>query len=72
MLVEQVAHPSRFAVVDSWESGAKNACFAPFYTKNDHFAKTGSGQTWGKLEQRGVFSGRLLALLTVLVRGAVR
>jgi hypothetical protein len=56
VLVEQVAHPSRFAVVDSWESGAKNACFAPFYTKNDHFAKTGSGQTWGKLEQRGVFS----------------
>jgi hypothetical protein len=22
-----------------------NAFFAPFYTKNDHFAKTGSGQT---------------------------
>jgi hypothetical protein len=25
--------------------GAKNASFAPFYTKNDHFTKTGSGQT---------------------------
>ena len=23
----------------------KTAPFAPFYTKNDHFAKTGSGQT---------------------------
>ena len=27
------------------EIGAKNASFAPFCTKNDHFAKTGSGQT---------------------------
>ena len=25
--------------------GAKNASFAPFYTRNDHFTKTGSGQT---------------------------
>jgi hypothetical protein len=25
--------------------GAKNASFAPFYTKNNHFTKTGSGQT---------------------------
>jgi hypothetical protein len=25
--------------------GAKNASIAPFYTKNNHFTKTGSGQT---------------------------
>ena len=24
--------------------GAKKAFFAPFYTKTDHFSKTGSGQ----------------------------
>jgi hypothetical protein len=24
---------------------------APFYTENDHFTKTGSGQTWGKLKK---------------------
>ena len=24
------------------------------YTKNDHFAKTGSGQTWGKLKKSRV------------------
>ena len=24
-------------------------CFPMFYTENHHFAKTGSGQTWGKL-----------------------
>jgi hypothetical protein len=27
------------------ESGKKTRLCAPFYTKNDHFAKTGSGQT---------------------------
>jgi hypothetical protein len=29
---------------------AKNGIFEPFIFlyKNDHFAKTGSGQTWGK------------------------
>ena len=27
------------------DAGAKNAFVAPFYTKNDHFTKTGSGQT---------------------------
>jgi hypothetical protein len=31
------------------ENGEKTVPFAPFYTKSDHFAKTGSGQTWGKL-----------------------
>jgi hypothetical protein len=30
--------------------------FAPFYTKNDRFTKTGSGQTQGKLKKRVVFS----------------
>ena len=33
--------------------GAKNAFFAPLYAKNsDHFTKTGSGQTQGKLRQK--------------------
>ena len=27
--------------------------FAPSYTKNGHFAKTGSGQTWGKQHSKG-------------------
>jgi hypothetical protein len=29
--------------------------FAPLYAKNDHFTKTGSGQTQGKLKKRCVF-----------------
>jgi hypothetical protein len=33
----------------------KRISFAPFYTKNDHFTKTDSGQTWGKLKIRGRF-----------------
>ena len=39
--------------------GAKYASFAPLYTENDHFAKTGSGQTQEKLRQQAVFTGRL-------------
>eukprot|EP01046_Picozoa_sp_COSAG06_P010936 COSAG06_NODE_612_length_13800_cov_14.100650_3_plen_96_part_00 len=27
-------------------AGAKHAVFEPFYTKTDHFTKTGSGQTY--------------------------
>jgi hypothetical protein len=36
----------------------KTPLFAPFAYKNDHFAKTGSGQTWGKLKKDAVFSGQ--------------
>jgi hypothetical protein len=28
-----------------------------FYTTNDHFSKTGSGQTWGKLSKTGISAG---------------
>ena len=35
--------------------GAKYASFAPLYTENDHFAKTGSGQTQEKVETKGGF-----------------
>jgi hypothetical protein len=28
-----------------YERQVENAIFAPFYTKNQHFTKTGSGQT---------------------------
>jgi hypothetical protein len=31
---------------------AKNGIFEPFIDRNDHFAKTGSGQTSGKLKKR--------------------
>ena len=41
-------------------SPAKNGIFEPFIYKNDHFAKTGSGQTWGKLKKRCRFSHREL------------
>jgi hypothetical protein len=38
---------------------SKNASFEPFYTKSDHFAKTGSGQTQGKhSKKRCVFHTR--------------
>ena len=37
-------------------AGAQNAFFAPFLYKNDDFTKTGSGQTYGKLKKRTVFS----------------
>jgi hypothetical protein len=31
---------------------AKNGIFEQFMYKYDHFAKTGSGQTWGKRNKR--------------------
>jgi hypothetical protein len=34
------------------ELGKRTHRFKPFDTKNDHFAKTGSGQTWGTLNKR--------------------
>jgi hypothetical protein len=34
-------------------SAAKNAPFEQFTYKNDHFAKTGSGQTQEKLSKKG-------------------
>jgi hypothetical protein len=33
----------------------KRTSFAPLHTTNDHFIKTGSGQTQGKLKMRCVF-----------------
>jgi len=49
-------------------SGAINASFAPIYAENDHFAKTVSGQTPGKLKVVAVnwtdsSGGAMLALL---------
>ena len=38
--------PAGLQLAERWVHGAENALFEPFYaTKNDHFAKTGSGQT---------------------------
>ena len=38
--------------------GKKTIFFgSTFYTKNDHFTKTGSGQTWGKLIKKTVLIG---------------
>jgi len=37
-------------------NGKENAMFAPLYTKNAQFTKTGSGKTQGKLNQKVVFS----------------
>jgi hypothetical protein len=34
---------------------AKTGIFEPFIYRNDHFAKTGSGQTWGKLKKKMPF-----------------
>ena len=39
--------------------GAQNASFVPFDTRNDHFTKTGSGQTHGKLKTEMRFFRRL-------------
>ena len=35
----------------------ENGIFEPFIYINEHFAKTGSGQTYGKLKKDAVFSG---------------
>jgi hypothetical protein len=35
----------------------KTHLLAPFLSKNDHFTKTGSGQTYGKLKKPGVSVG---------------
>ena len=40
-----------------------NGLVAPFYTKIDHFAKTGSGQTQGKLNYKTVLPRLLVTLL---------
>jgi hypothetical protein len=37
-------------------NGASGGTFEPFIYKNDHFAKTGSGQIQGKLKKDAVFS----------------
>jgi hypothetical protein len=34
-----------------------NVLLAPIYTKNHHFTKTGSGQTWGKLRENTSLQG---------------
>jgi hypothetical protein len=47
-------HRNAAVFIDS----AKHASFAPFYTQNDHYSKTGSGQTQGKLKKRAVFRRR--------------
>jgi hypothetical protein len=38
----------------------RNLC-VPFYTKNDPFTKTGSGQTWGKLKNRAFLASGSIA-----------
>jgi hypothetical protein len=35
---------------------AKNGIFEPFIYKNEHFAKTGSGQTQGNTQKKMPFS----------------
>jgi hypothetical protein len=40
------------------QAGKKTRLFAPFYTKNVHFAETGSGQTQGKHSKTRAFSYR--------------
>jgi|EP01046_Picozoa_sp_COSAG06_P092376 hypothetical protein len=37
--------------------GQETRPFAPFMYKNDHFTKTGSGQTWGKLKKGRASAG---------------
>jgi hypothetical protein len=44
----------------------KTLSFEPFYTKNDQFAKTGSGQTWGKHSKEMM---RCLQALRLVVGG---
>ena len=39
-------------------NGKKTVRVAHFLYKNDHFTKTGSGQTWGKHSDRDAFSYR--------------
>jgi hypothetical protein len=46
--------------VQRCEQPAKNGIFEPFVYKNDPFAKTGSGQTQGKLKKDAVFRTGLL------------
>jgi hypothetical protein len=41
---------------DQLPAPARNGIFEPFICINDHFAKTGSGQTYGKLQKRCRFS----------------
>jgi hypothetical protein len=36
-------------------SAVRKTTFGAIYTKNDHFTKTGSGQTWERLREKGVY-----------------
>jgi hypothetical protein len=54
-LRSQAGGPSRLARRALPTPPAKNGIFAPFIFKNEQFAKTGSGQTQGKLQKDAVF-----------------
>jgi hypothetical protein len=48
VLLQHIQHPAA-------DCPCEKRHFAPFISKNDHFAKTGSGQTQGKLKKDAVF-----------------
>jgi hypothetical protein len=50
------------APAGSMRQVSKNGLFEPFIYKNEHFTKTGSGQTQGKLQQKDRFSSGASAL----------
>jgi hypothetical protein len=57
--------------------GKTNASFAPFYTENDQFTKTGSGQAQDKLKkdaflQAAVYEGAVPARLDLLALMGMR
>jgi hypothetical protein len=49
---------------------SKNGLFEPFIYKNDHFTKTGSGQTWGKLQKRTFFLRNYSCFAWIFAGGA--
>ena len=46
---------SQVSLYGLYNSASKNGLFEPFVYKCDHFTKTGSGQTYGKLNHKNRF-----------------
>jgi hypothetical protein len=58
---DSITTPSGYPPYDPhW--GKTNAICAPFYSKNGHFSKTGSGQTQGKLTKECRFLAEFAGL----------
>jgi hypothetical protein len=65
-VVDGLGPPPGFKLPNEQRRCVQMSVFAPFHTKKDHFAKTGSGQTYWKVEKRGLVCRFLMVFSTDL------